>query len=122
MERIKAADLIAEVDHSKNNDYDSEDKLRWIQDVEDRIIQEIINTHDNPDNLEAQKVTEEYFLIASGAYADVYRYYLKAQIDKDNEEYDRYNNNMTLYNGAYEMFKLMWHNTHIPVSKGNFKV
>ncbi len=122
MEKIKASDIIAEVDHLKINNYQFSKKLEWLQDVEDRIQMEIIDTHENPEGIKTGKMDEDTLLIAAGPYADIYRHYLTAQINKSNEEYDRYNNEITLYYDAYETFQRMWHNTHMPVNKGNFKM
>ena len=122
MKRIKASDVIAEVDYLKQNDYDYKDKLEWLQDVEDRIQIEVLDTHENPDDIQIGKISEETLLTAAVPHTDIYKYYLSAQIDKNNEEFDRYNNNMALYNEAYEEFKRWWHNVYMPISRGNFKI
>lgn len=122
MEKKTAADIIHEIDFFKTNDFDHKDKLGWIQDVEERIQREIIDTHENPEGIQAEKVEDNTYLIAQGAYTDIYKLYIAAQIDKCNEEFDRYNNNMALFNGAYQSFELLWHNTHMPLGRGDFKL
>ena len=46
----------------------------------------------------------------------------KMMMDKDNEEYDRYNNNMALFNEAYNNFEKWYNRTYMPLSKGKFRV
>lgn len=122
MQRKTVAEIINEVDYIKTNDFEHKDKVAWIQDIEERIQKEIIDTHENPDGIQVGALDDNSYLIASGMHTDIYKFYVAAQIDKYNEEFDRYNNNMALFNGAWQSFELLWHNTHVPVNKGKFKL
>ncbi len=122
MKNKTVAEIIEETDYLKPNNYARKDKIGWLQDLEHRIIDEIVQKHYCENDIEKEELTNETELIASGAHSDVYRLYIAAQIDRYNEEYDRYNNNMALFNGAYRSFELMWHSTHMPISIGGYSL
>lgn len=116
MERISKEDVISEVDDLYPNTFEYMNKAEWIDEIERRIEQEIINNHENPDK---RKKGELY---APKPYKDIYVYYLESKIDKNNMEYDRYNNHMTLFNNIYAEFAAYYNRTHMPLSHGKFKV
>lgn len=123
MERMRAGELLHIVNEKKKyNNYDLEESLRVLQMVEDRIQEELINTHENPEEFEVGKIDEDSLLIAAGPHIDIYIHYLMAMMDKDNEEFDRYNNNMALFNEAYNNYEKWYNRTYMPLSKGKFRV
>ena len=123
MEKMRAGELLHIVNEKKKyNNYDLEESLRVLQMVEDRIQQELISTHENPENIEIGKIDEDSMLTAAGPYIDIYIHYLMAMMDKDNEEYDRYNNNMALFNEAYNDYCTWYNRNYMPISKGKFQV
>ena len=116
MRKITIEEVIAQVDSMYQNTFDRQDKVKWIDEVEEMIKQDIIDTHEDPDEKEENK------LYAYGPYTDVYLYYIEAQIDKSNGEYDRYSNHMALFNASYQEFENHYHRTHMPIWHGNFEV
>lgn len=109
-------EVITSADILYPNSYDRQDKERWIQDVERKIELEIINTHEDP----ISKNKEELYV--GKPYSDMYIHYIMAQIDKYNEEYDRYSNHMALFNEDYSEFENQYHRTHMPIQHGTFSV
>lgn len=111
--------LFTEVDEVKPSQYDDAYKLRWLNEVEGRIVKELLETR-MPDvgmeGFEFHSYTEETpldtELIAKEPYAILYKYYLMAQIDLINEEIDRYHNSAVLFNQAYQDFSDYWCRTH----------
>ncbi|MFR6561688.1 MAG: hypothetical protein ACLUR5_06635 [Eubacterium ventriosum] len=61
-------------------------------------------------------------LYAEQPYSDMYIHYIMAQIDKYNEEYDRYSNHMALFNEDYSEYENQYHRTHMPIQHGTFSV
>lgn len=122
MQKKTVAEIINEIDYFKSNSFDHKDKVTWIQAIEERIQKEIIDTHENPEEIQVGVLKDDSYLVAQGMHTDIYKHYVAAQIDKYNEEFDRYNNDMALFNGAYQSFELLWHNTHMPIYKGQFKL
>ena len=116
MERVTIEDIIAAVDSLYPNTYERKDKEKWINDVERRVQIEIVDTHENPD------IKKENELYVTKPYTDVYVYYLEAQIDKHNTEYDRYSNHMSLFNSTYQDYAAYYNRTHMPIDHGRFKV
>lgn len=51
-------------------------------------------------------------LIASGPYEDMYYRWVEAQIDYANNEIQRYNNALALFNDAYQKFRNYFNRTH----------
>ena len=74
MERVRVIDIITEVDNLKSNGYSQEDKIKWIQNIEDRIQKEIIDTHENPNDIKVENLELESVLVAAGPYKDIYVY------------------------------------------------
>ncbi len=116
MKRVTAEGVLANVDELYPNTYEKKDKEKWITEVEKEIEQNIILTHYNPD----QKKENE--LYAYAPFHEIYTYYIEAQIDKNNGEYDRYGNHMALYNNLYAEFEAYYHRNHMPVQHGKFTI
>lgn len=112
-------DLITEVDDLKTNQYSDEQKVRWINEIEGRILDEIIR---NRKIREDEEIPDEVYydeeidmdteLIVKEPYSDLYKYYLFSMIDLSNEEYDRYQNSAVLFNNRYQSFADYWYRTH----------
>lgn len=115
MRSITIEEAIASLDATYQNSYSRKEKENWIEELEEMIKQDIIDTHEDPE----KKGKELY---AKGPYTDMYLYYMQAQIDKNNGEYDRYTNHMALFNATYQEYENRYHRTHMPISHGNFKV
>lgn len=115
MRSITIEEAIARLDATYQNSYSRQEKENWIEELEEMIKQDIIDTHEDPE----EKGKELY---AKGPYTDMYLYYMQAQIDKNNGEYDRYTNHMALFNATYQEYENHYHRTHMPISHGNFRV
>lgn len=100
-------EIIVRADELKPNAYDEETKRAWIEELEARIVRDIIDTH------EANESDEEGGL-AGGGDGAVYLWWLIAQIDLNNGDMTRYNNDMALYNTYYADLAAMWNRTHTP--------
>lgn len=106
--------IINKLDYLYPNTYEYEDKKHWIEELEKRIENEILNTHEG-------KEEKENSLYADSPYSEIYIYYLQAQIDNHNGEYDRYNNHITLFNEMYADYESWYHRNHMPVSRGKVR-
>ncbi len=107
------------VDRLKPNQYEHETKVNWLSKLDGMIFREIILTHAgfHPpvfDGYEhADPGTE--LLVQYPYDEDIYNYFLQAQIDKENGEMGKYNQNITLYNAAYQTFQDWYNRTHLPL-------
>lgn len=113
-------EVITEVDALHPNGYDQNNKIAWLSNLDGRIKEEIIDTHEGGDGesfnvYKAEDINTE--LIVPRPYDEVYRYWLEAQMDYANGEYTKYNNSMSMFNNAYSAFERHYHKTHMPKGK-----
>lgn len=118
-------DAITETDNLKPNLYDTGSKLRWLNDIEGKLYNDIFSVRmDSPVkdcpkyNLSSDFNTD---LLVPDTYAQIYIYYLIAMIDYYNAELDRYNNSMVMFNMAWDEFAKYWYSTHRQISRGRLK-
>lgn len=115
---MKVREVINTVDDRKNNMYTLEDKLDWLNDVE-AMIYEMLKAHEGSESL-TWSGYDDYTLnkemLVSRPYDKLYIYYLEAQIDLSNQEIDRYNNSIQLFNEAYQEYANYWNRTHKAIS------
>lgn len=110
-------ELIAWGDLMKpNNRFTTDEKTRWINTVEARVQQEALQQA--PEIQYNYETDQEKELILKPPHDEVYRWYLMAQLSAANEEYDRYQNEMEMFNGAWDTF-MLWVCTEIDPVNGN---
>ena len=111
-------DVITRIDALKPNTYSVEDKIRWLSELDGIIKVKIIDTHEGGESVsfsgypgDCDLMTE---LLVPAPYDDVYIYWLEAQIDYANGEYNKYNNSRERYNAVYADFRNYYNRTHMP--------
>lgn len=111
-------EAIEKVNALKSNSYDDEIIKGFIEDCDKKIYKEVIETHEQKDSIapydERYPLNGDDTLLADDAYAEFYIFYAICQIDLFNGEYDRYQNNMILYNTYLSDFKSYYNRTHMP--------
>ena len=114
-------ELITDVDALHPNGYDQVFKTQWLSQLDGRIKDEIIDTHEGGEDIifngydaDTNPNTE---LLVPRPYDEVYRYWLEAQIDYANGEYTKYNNSMMMFNTAYSAYERYYNRTHMPKGK-----
>jgi hypothetical protein len=114
-------EMITDVDALKPNGYEQPYKVQWLSQLDLRVKQDIIDTHEGGEDVPFSGYTDDTpidtELLIPHPYNDVYRYWLEAQIDYANGEYTKYNNSMSMFNTAYSAFERYYNRTHMP--KGN---
>lgn len=93
---MKREDILAEVREIRPNEYQDEWALKQVDELRQRILRELMAGYIIPD--------EGGELMTPSPYHKVYVYWVLAQIDLANSEYDRYNNDMLLFNAAWQEF------------------
>ncbi len=88
------ADILAEVREIRPNEYQDEWALRHVDELKQRILRELMDGYIIPD--------EGGELLTPSPYHNVYTYWLLAQIDLAQSEYDRYNNDLQLFNATWD--------------------
>lgn len=114
-------DSINRIDTLKPNRYDISEKIKWLSTLDERIMNEIIVTHEASEGIVFNGYTEETALttklLAPSPYDELYLYWLEAQIDYWNGEYGKYNNSIAMFNTAYTAFVNHYNRTHMPKGK-----
>ncbi len=114
-------DVITRIDNLKPNRYDNSEKIKWLSTIDERIMSDIIATHENTEGITHHGYTDETLLttelLAKSPYDELYLYWLEAQIDYWNGEYAKYNNSIDMFNEAYTAFANHYNRTHMPKGK-----
>ncbi len=105
----------------KPNTYSDVDKIRWLSTLDGFIKEHIIDTHEGGEGVVFNGYDENTDLatelLVPAPHDHIYVHWLEAQIDYANDEYDRYENTMGMYNTAYDNFKNYYNRTHMPKGK-----
>lgn len=110
---------IAKIDTLKPNTYTEMDKLEWLNELDGRIKAEIVDTHEDADEVSYFGYNEDTdlemtTLIVPSPYDDIYIKWLESKIDYANAEYAKYNNTSTAFNNAYQAFERYYNRQHMP--------
>jgi hypothetical protein len=120
---LKILEAISKVDALKPNTYTPEDKVDWLSNLDARVKSQIIDTHEGAeavtftgydDNTDPQ--TE---LLVPAPYDEMYLRWLEAMIDYYNRDDDSFNNDIILFNNAYDGYKKHYTRNHMPLSHGS---
>ena len=113
-------EAINQIDALKPNAFLQEDKMRWLNTVENYIKTEIIDTHEGAERVSFSKydvnTPTKTELLVSAPYDVLYLRWLEAQIDYANAELGKYNNSITLFNSAYADFRNYYNRNNMPKS------
>lgn len=99
-------DVIARVDVNKPNAFDTEQKLRWLAELDGKIAADVMlqsipdiqqYNYSYPDAM-------DWELLVRFPHDNIYDLWLAAQIDLANGETDKYMNSMEAYNASYNHF------------------
>ena len=108
------------VDSVKPNAFTQDTKLGWLSEIEGKIALEI---HlDDPEDLEdwlpyeAADASEERKVWLP--YTGVYTWWLQAQVDLANGEYDKAQNTMAMFNNAWAEYLRWYCQRYDPVQEG----
>lgn len=116
------AEAISQVNALKPNTYEQSIKVKWLSDLDARIKTQVIDQHKGDVHVFFYGYDENDMdakLLVSAPYDEMYLHWLSAMIDYHNSDDDRYNNDIILFNNAYEGYKNHYTRTHMPLSCGN---
>ena len=111
-------EAIERADALKPNAVPRHEKLRWLSELDGRIAEELIGTHEGaretflPYTIETDGNTP---LLAPFPYDDVYVFWLHARTDLADREIPGYNNGVQLFNARYAEFAAWYNRTHRPL-------
>ena len=114
------------VDEMRPNMQSRELKIAWLSELDGLIYKEIIEKHHLlPGEYIRLSVMPEYDsdtdpgkkLLVDKPYDNIYLYWLMAKIDEQTLETEKYNNDRTMFNGAYESYSDWFTRTHMPKTR-----
>ena len=114
---MQLGQLIVMVDTSKPNHYDKDIKTQWINEIEFKVIDQILNKAiGNNIEYKPYKYDEdsEKELLIPEQFIDVYVNYLSAKIDFLNAEFERYNSNAALFQASFDDFAAWYRRKNLP--------
>lgn len=119
-------EAVALVDRLKPNQYDHEQKVKWLSKLDGIIFREVLSTHQGSpvDNFTGydDAFPDAQLLVPFPYDEDIYNYFLQMQIDKENGEMGKYNQSAALYNNAYQCFCDWYNRTYLPLpEKSQFR-
>lgn len=116
-------DLLAMVERLHPNQFSTEDKLTWLNQVEQTIWNEVIMTHQGAWNAwempEYTDANDETVLLAVDPYSRLYPLWMDAQIAYYNHESMKYDTAAQAFNDAYSAYNRWYNRTHMPVGQVN---
>lgn len=110
-------EAIETTDTLKPNVFHNREKMKWLSELDGKIKKEIFDTHEGSPSFDGydEDTDSATPLLVPEPYSDVYIKYLMAQIDFHLAEIARYNNDMILFNTAYDDLARWYHRTHRPL-------
>lgn len=118
---MKIIDAISQIDSQKPNTYSYKEKLSWLNRLDFMVKRLIIDTHEGGDDVTFtgydDRTDQNTEMLVPAPFDEIYIRWLEAQIDYTNEEYDRYNNSILMYQTAYDGFSAWYNRNHMPKSK-----
>lgn len=116
-------ELIEMVDRLHPNQFTAADKLRWLNQVEKTIWNEIVTKHEGvEEGATAPSYTSTsstQTLLAEDPYSRLYPAWMDAQIAYYNREGGKYADAITVFNSAYDQYRNYYHSKHMPIGVVN---
>lgn len=111
------AGLLAMVDEIRPNEYSTEIKTMWANEIEQMVYRNVLSRclfpPDQPEQLNYAENPEQV-LVVPDEFGDVYTGYLYTKIDFANGEIERYNNDAMMFGAAFDEYAKWYRRTHLP--------
>ena len=113
---MKISEVITKLAAVKPHQYDDDVLIGWLSDLDRKIYDGIIAGHVGaPDTAPEVYTSADTSLLVPSPYAELYVYYLTAQVDYSNAEFARYGNSMAMFSAALNEFSAYYNCTHLPL-------
>ncbi len=112
-------EIISQVDLKEPNSYTEAEKIKWLSDLDGKIFNEVILTHEH-EEVEFTPYSDgtETLLIGAPYGEDIYVHYVIARIAAGNAEVARYNQQIAMYNAAYQQWWNKFNSVTMPLHAG----
>ena len=116
-------DALDQVDALKPNQFDEQQKIYWLSQVDQRIYNDVVLRHEMDESMPETfggyppDVDQDTRLLAGAPFDALYRWWLEAMIDLGNGELGKYQNSMLLFNSAWNDFAKDYRRKHMPLGQ-----
>jgi len=114
-------EAIGWADALRPNTFSREQKLRWLSELDGRVVRELFETHEQnsgESELHFSPYTAETAgdtrLLVPPPYDEMYLEWLRANLDRSYEEFDKFNNSIALFNTLFSDYRNDYNRTHMP--------
>lgn len=120
---MTVGELVERIIMLRGRQYDENIIVGWLNEIEGQVVDEVINRAEGYDTefkpLLYDKDAEKKLSIPD-RFQDVYINYLLSKIDYHNQETERYNNDVIMYNSAYDAYAAWFRRSYMPKSRAMF--
>lgn len=114
---MTVGELIERIIMLRGRQYDEDIMVGWLNEIEGQVVDDVVNRAEGYDMvfkpLSYAQDTEKQLTIPE-RFQDVYINYMLSKIDYHNQETERYNNDVVMYNSAYDAYAAWFRRTHKP--------
>lgn len=118
-------EAITQADETNKNSYSTRQKVIWLSRVDAMVMNDVISAHEGSENVNFvgydDGTSTETVLLMGQPYDECYVHWLQAQVYYANDEIDRYNRSMTMFNAMFDDFKSHYKKNHTPKGHGRFR-
>lgn len=114
---MKVLEAIARVDEIQPNSFSLENKLKWLEQLDQELWREVICTHEGGEETTKPEYTgdvKDTMLLVEEPYDCMYIHWLQSRIDYALAEYGRFNNSNSAFEADRVAWRSWWHRTHMP--------
>lgn len=104
------------------NTYTDAEKIAWLSRLDERVALLVYETGSAGGPWYDENTDMDTELLVPSPFAEMYIYWLVAQIGYANGEIDKYNNAIALYNTEYTGYAEWYHRNNVPKSHGYWKM
>lgn len=118
-------EAITQSDDTNKNQYSTKQKIVWLSRAETMVKHDVIDAHEEADGVSFSGYDEntplDTVLIMPQPYDECYIHWLQAQVYYANDETDRYNRSISMFNALFDAFKGHYKKNHKPKGSGRFR-
>lgn len=119
-------EVLSYFDNQVPNQYSDEEKIRWLNEIESQIYNDIILTHKDADEIAFHGFKTDTDIntqmIVDLEYSELYRYWLEKSVHYANGEIERMNNAVTMFQTYYDNYFSYYNRNHRPVGTHGYRL
>lgn len=114
---MTVGELIERTIMLRGRQYDENVMVGWLNEIEGQVVDDVVNRAEGYETeyrtLSYAQDTERQLTIPD-RFQDVYINYMLSKIDYHNQETERYNNDVVMYNSAYDAYAAWFRRNNMP--------